>query len=114
MKAKASAASRSILQDFLGSMKALAWLELECVYSIPIWLKTRKEVLLAFHGFHLKTGVFQITFCFCPKSSLVRLCKTGCDNFYPPAWAPTSPMQKFEIEISQKALNWTEQTQFLT
>ena len=29
-KAKASAASRSILQDFLGSVKALAWLELEC------------------------------------------------------------------------------------
>ena len=29
-KAKASAASRSILQDFLDSVKALAWLELEC------------------------------------------------------------------------------------
>ena len=27
------------------SVKALAGLELECVYSIPIWLKTRKEVL---------------------------------------------------------------------
>ena len=29
-KAKASAASRRFLQDFLDSVKALAWLELEC------------------------------------------------------------------------------------
>ena len=42
-KAKASVASRSILQDFLGSVKALAGLELECVYSIPIWLETKKK-----------------------------------------------------------------------
>ena len=42
-KAKASVASCSILQDGLGSVKALAGLELECVYLIPIWLKTRKK-----------------------------------------------------------------------
>ena len=29
-KAKASAASRRFLQDFLDNVKALAWLELEC------------------------------------------------------------------------------------
>ena len=72
-KAKASAVSRSILQNLLGSVKALAWLELKCYIRFLSGWKTRKEVP-AFHGFHFKTGVFQITFCFCPKSSLVRLC----------------------------------------
>jgi hypothetical protein len=61
--AKASAASRSILYDFLGSVRALAWVELKCDILFLSGGKPRKEVPM-FLGFHfIIRGYSDHTFC---------------------------------------------------